>query len=92
MFIGKAGVKFREAVCRIAGHSCIQPMTKRLGLTIELIMPDRRERDIDNYNNGIFDALKHAGVYKSDGQIDKLVVDRGHVAPPGCCLVTVREL
>jgi len=89
-FLTASARKFREKVVAAARQNV--PFRKRLGISIVLIMPSRQERDIDNYNKGLFDALAHAGVIVSDKQFDKLSVQRGHVAKPGCCRVTIWEL
>jgi crossover junction endodeoxyribonuclease RusA len=58
---------------------------------VELIMPDNRRRDIDNYQKAALDALAHAGVYQDDCQIDELIVRRLHVEPPGAIDLTITE-
>lgn len=68
------------------------PMQSRLAVNIELTLPDRRKRDIDNHLKAAIDALQHAGVFADDEQIDELRVKRLHVEPPGCCDVTITEL
>lgn len=49
----------------------------RLAIEIVLYPPDRRRRDIDNYQKGIFDSLVHARVILDDEQFDKMCVRRG---------------
>ena len=64
----------------------------RLGVHIELTLPDRRKRDIDNHIKATLDALQHAGVFYDDEQIDELRIKRLHIEPPGACDVTIVEL
>ena len=65
----------------------------RLSVVVEVFPPDKRRRDLDNVLKATLDALEHAGVYDDDGQIDRLVVERGHRLPPdGLVIVTVEEM
>lgn len=89
-FISAAGQQFRREV---VGSIGTQPgTTERLGVSLEFVMPDRRRRDIDNYPKSCLDALRHAGVFRDDCQIDELRLRRLHVEPPGCVDVTITEL
>ena len=67
-------------------------LTGRLAVSVSLVMPDRRKRDIDNSVKIILDAMGGAGVFNDDAQVDKLFVERLHVEPPGCADVTITEL
>jgi crossover junction endodeoxyribonuclease RusA len=80
----------REAIECLSGAE--QFLGERLAVHLELIMPDRRKRDIDNHIKAVLDALQHAGVFCDDDQIDDLRVTRLHVEPPGCVDVTIVEL
>jgi crossover junction endodeoxyribonuclease RusA len=59
----------------------MQPVTGRVGVTMELYPPDRRKRDIDNYCKGPLDALTHAGVWEDDEQIDELHIYKREADP-----------
>lgn len=48
----------------------------RVALDIEVRMPDRRRRDLDNIPKAVLDGLTHAGVWEDDAQIDDLRVWR----------------
>lgn len=89
-YIAPPGREFRAEVVK----SCSAEVTLegRLGVSIELVMPDRRRRDIDNYHKSVLDSLCHANVFIDDCQIDDLRVKRLHVEPPGCCDVTITEI
>jgi crossover junction endodeoxyribonuclease RusA len=54
-----------------------------LAVRVRLYPPDRRRRDIDNTQKALFDALKDAGVYADDSQIDYFSVERGDVDDSG---------
>ena len=51
----------------------------RILLEIVLFPPDRRVRDIDNYNKALLDAISHSGLWVDDNLIDQLFVYRGIV-------------
>lgn len=89
-FISNDGQQFRKMVMAECSDEVM--LTGRLGVNVELVMPDKRKRDVDNYNKSLLDALRHAGVYHDDCQIDELRVRRLHVEPPGCVDVTITEL
>lgn len=89
-YLTKKGHDFREAVAEIVGGDRPE-LTGRLRLSIELIAPDRRKRDIDNHIKAICDAMEAAGVFLNDEQIDCLIVQRLHVEPPGAADVVVVE-
>lgn len=91
-FISKAGTAFKKAVqaeCEsVRGLRCFEG---RLAVTVGLNPPDRRKRDVDNVMKAIGDSLCGI-VYADDSQIDRLLIVRGGVRPPGCCTVLVEEI
>lgn len=93
-FISKQGQQFRKAVLEeCQSMRSAQTLTGRLSVTVGLNPPDKRKRDIDNVGGkALLDALGHAGVYADDSQIDRLLIVRGGVRPPGCCTVLVEEI
>lgn len=88
--VSTAGRQFRNEVVEQCGGEIM--LLGRLAVNLELTMPTRRKRDIDNYVKSTLDALAHAGVFENDNQIDELRVKRLHVESPGCCDVTITEL
>jgi crossover junction endodeoxyribonuclease RusA len=66
--------RYKKAAClAIATIIKTPPMyTGRLEVELHLAPPDRRRRDIDNYGKATLDALQAAGIFKDDGQIDRL--------------------
>lgn len=92
--IGAAGKEFRKNVEAIVMEDFgfhFTGLTCRLAMSIDCVMPDRRKRDIDNVPKAVLDALQHAGVYEDDNQIDKLLVTRVRVEPPGYIDVTIED-
>jgi crossover junction endodeoxyribonuclease RusA len=92
-YLTKKARQFREEVIDSVDISeRVVPNFNRLGVHLELTLPDRRKRDIDNHIKAVLDSLQHAGVFEDDEQIDDLRVTRLHVEPPGACDVTIVEL
>jgi len=90
-FIARAGQEFRAQVLKDlkARYPLLVPLSCRLCVKVELCPPTKAQRDLDNFNKGPLDALKHAGVYVDDSQIDDLRVVRGPVVSSGCVKVTL---
>lgn len=66
--------------------------TDRLQVRIELYMPDRRVRDVDNYAKSLLDALCQAGVFDDDGQIDELILVRKELWKGGKTIVHIQPI
>lgn len=62
----------------------------RLQVRVELYMPDRRVRDIDNYVKSLLDSLCQANIFVDDEQIDHLTIVRKELFKGGKCLVTIQ--
>ena len=86
------GRAYRVAVLAAVLEAGRPRVEGRLSIEIRLTMPDRRKRDLDNVQKAILDGLGHAGVYEDDSQIDRILVERGAVDPPGCANVTLTEI
>ncbi|MBM5575818.1 RusA family crossover junction endodeoxyribonuclease [Deefgea sp. CFH1-16] len=76
VLISEKGRAYRKAVidCIWQVVGAKQFGDARVAVTLQLIPPDRRKRDIDNFNKALFDALSHAGIWNDDEQIDDLHV------------------
>jgi Holliday junction resolvase RusA-like endonuclease len=62
---------FREKVQEIAINAKAKiPGTPRLAIFYAFYPPDKRRRDIGNYEKQTTDALMEAGVFEDDEQID----------------------
>lgn len=62
-----------------------------VSVIVTLYPPDRRRRDLDNFNKALFDALTRAGIWQDDSQIKRLLLEWGPVIPKGRVTVAVSE-
>ncbi|RLS52912.1 MAG: RusA family crossover junction endodeoxyribonuclease [Planctomycetota bacterium] len=69
-----------------------QPLLGPLQAELHLYPPDRRRRDCDNFQKGVWDSLQHAGVYLDDSQIRRLIIEKHDPTGPPRAEVTLLEL
>lgn len=58
----------------------------------EFMPPDKRRRDLDNYNKSLWDALTHAGVWKDDSQVKLMLSYFGEQVKGGAVRVLIQPL
>lgn len=90
--ISSEGKTYRQRVfiaLRSVGAHLIEG---RIGVRVKAHPPDRRVRDLDNILKALLDALKTAGAYTDDGQIDAIQITRESVQPEGSVRVEVERL
>lgn len=93
--LSKAGREYRSAavfeILKDAARNrvCI---TTRVEVRIDLYPSTRRSFDIDNNVKAVLDAITHAGLWKDDNQVDRLIVQRCDVQRPGHAVVRIREI
>lgn len=92
VLLSKEGRTYRDDVARIVLRGMTPCLHGRLHVAIEATPPDNRRRDLDNVLKGPLDALKHAGVYEDDSQIDGLMVNRCASDGVGALHVRIREI
>ena len=92
--MSKRGKQYRKSVVDdvFEQHYGAQGFVGPVRASVDLIPPDRRKRDIDNYNKAIFDGLKAAGVYIDDDQIKELHVWMMEPGKESGCTVVIEEL
>lgn len=73
--LSREGRLYRESVCTLLTGRVGQSLSGPLQVQLDLYPPDRRRRDWDNFQKGIWDALQHAGVYQDDSQVKRAVVE-----------------
>lgn len=92
VLISEKGRAYRKAVWEaVIQHKERKAPAGRLEVGITAYMPDNRIRDLDNLNKALLDALAHAQVFKDDGLIDRLMVERGPVVKGGKVRVFISE-
>jgi crossover junction endodeoxyribonuclease RusA len=64
----------------------------RLSLFLSLYPPDKRKRDIGNYEKQTTDALMNAGLFDDDEQIDLITIVRQEIVKGGKCIVVIAEI
>jgi len=89
--ISRGGRRYRTDVCAALAADSAAPMEGRLAVRVVVRPPDRRRRDLDNIGKALLDALEHAGAYRDDAQIDRLLLERGEVVPLGGVTVEITE-
>lgn len=81
--------QYREKVVSLVGQAT--PLLGRLSLTLYAYPPDQRKRDLDNMLKQTLDALQHAGIFKDDSQIDRILIERKKRVEGGSMLVSITE-
>jgi len=92
--IAKAGREYRESVKRFIyqyGFKTI-PLEVKLRMEIEMYPPDRRGRDVDNYQKPILDSLEKAKFYENDRQVKELESKMKAMVPGGGLIIRVFKL
>ena len=91
-FLDKRTKQFREKVQEIVIEQKPTKQFGRLAMFIALYPPDKRKRDIGNYEKQTTDALMNAGVFDDDEQIDLITIVREEVIKGGMCVVVLQEI
>ena len=72
------------------------PIDYPVEVTVDLFCPDRRKRDLDNFDGkALFDAMTKAGVWLDDSLVRQRlgrIHDYDEDAPDGLCLVSIAPL
>lgn len=89
-FLSKKTKEFREQVLNIVIENKIKiEGTPRLAIFYAFYPPDKRRRDIGNYEKQTTDALMEAGVFLDDEQIDFIWLVRRHIIKGGMCKAVI---
>jgi crossover junction endodeoxyribonuclease RusA len=80
--ISRQGRRYRERVCAILRALSVPELDGHLIMELELYPPDRRRRDLDNAQKGLWDALAHGGLYRDDSQIKDFACRMCEPLPP----------
>lgn len=76
VLISKKGREYRAEVSAYLGRKDIEPLAGPLAVDIELQMPDRRRRDIDNVLKALLDSLQWGGAFLDDNQVMRLAIEK----------------
>lgn len=95
--ISEEGRAYRTAVTAACMEQKVfkRRLEGRLEISLYLVPPDNRRRDLDNTLKGTLDAITHAGVVLDDSQFDRILITRWHREKPeekyGLVYVTIRK-
>lgn len=88
--LSQAGRRYRHDVATCCMQQGIKKtLLGRLSVTLNVFVPDRRKRDLDNIPKAILDALEIAKVYVDDSQIDELKLLRCGMKKPGLVIAHI---
>jgi len=90
--ISKRGREFQSIVCDRVRQQGSPKITGRLAVSICAMPPDRRRRDLDNLLKAACDSIQRAGVIRDDGDIDRLLIERGDRVEGGRLVVFIEEI
>lgn len=95
VLISAQGRAYRETVVSALTGLHLTPLDGPLSIILRFYRPDNRRRDIDNLNKAAWDALRYAGVYHDDSQIehaDARMLSKGHDGLTGVVKIWVGSL
>lgn len=79
-----------DAVARYSAQGRYQE-GDTLEVSVILFPPDRRRRDIDNYNKACFDALSDSGLWVDDSQVKKMNLEMSEHRE-NCLVIRVEKI
>lgn len=88
--ISRQGRRYREGVMGIIAEFGMPQLSCRLRVEIDAYPPDNRERDADNIQKALLDALQHGGAYIKDSQIKDLTTRMLDPVRLGCVIVRLQ--
>ena len=86
VLISERGRIFRSnALASIYQQLRCRPPALLTELEVHLVLcpPTRAKRDLDNFQKALFDGLTHAGIWKDDSQVKRMMVEWGPVTKGG---------
>lgn len=91
VFVTKAGKMYRLAIkADLMASQAVRRYDVPLYVSMTIVPPDRRRRDIDNICKTLFDALTLGGLWEDDKLIKKLDVMVADPGKPGYVDLKVR--
>ena len=94
MIVSDAGRAYRAKVLAMALFHRLRGAfgSKLVSVHLEITMPDRKRRDLDNLPKALLDALTAAGIWEDDQQVDWLLIERKGVTKGGLVRCTIKEI
>jgi crossover junction endodeoxyribonuclease RusA len=98
VLVSDGGRRYRRTVAdlvleaRCSRAISLGPLQGRLRVSIDVHVPDRRPRDVDNMLKAPLDALTKAGLWVDDSQIDDLRIVRRGIVHGGLIVVAVEQI
>jgi len=92
VLISERGRIFRSnALASIYQQLRSRPTALLTELDVHLVLypPTRAKRDLDNFQKALFDGLTHAGIWKDDSQVKRMLVEWGPVTKEGKAEITI---
>lgn len=89
--ISRDGRAYRKRVCTLLAGRVGGPLSGPLEIEINFYPPDRRQRDLDNVNKGIWDSLQYAGIYHDDSQIKRAILEMHPPDGKGRAVCQIRQ-
>ena len=90
IFISRKGRLFRDSVIKEVSEQVPDKfIDTQMLMQVTLFMPDKRERDLDNYMKALLDAMTHAHLIADDSLVDQLMIYRGEVVKYGLTKVVI---
>jgi len=81
-YISAAGTAYRKEVIRLWQKVGVT-FEGKLAIKVRVVMPDRRERDLDGLWKALLDSLEHAGACERDSQIKAESMEEVAIESPG---------
>ena len=92
--ITKVGREYRQRVMEllVPHFEHMADYSAELQVWVEVMLPDKRRRDLDNLNKALLDAITHSGVWEDDSLIHDLRLLKIGVQKPGYVRLHIAEI
>lgn len=98
VYLSAAAQRFKQLTAIAVKQAWTQyahlPFVGDVSVQMQLYLPDRRKRDVDNYPKGVLDALTSAGIWEDDVQVREMTVRKSEFhrsMKEGQCVVMIAE-
>lgn len=82
----------KVATARAEGRMPRQTITEPISVSMLLMPPDNRRRDVDNSTKAVLDALTHAGVWRDDSLVRSMKIYFGSVCHGGAVKLSITPM